>query len=275
MEHMNATCPRHGEYSDPSGRRHITECPDCQREAQRAHHDFRMRWGDYEHWWRCGIPARYRSRTLANWTPEGTAQQTAATAVQGYAERIRQRVEAGDGLTVLGPPGTGKTHLLTALVTAAHHAGIRGLYWSWPALIDEHRSSFKSPPDDPARRFMDNAATCPLLALDEIGHGTGTEWERLQLFELIDYRYREGLPILTASNATTKTLADLIGERLADRLREINAPVPIPGESQRARVKHDNTPAMDPPPESITITYHALGDMQEREITRPETRYSR
>ncbi|MDZ7789402.1 MAG: hypothetical protein U5L08_02690 [Xanthomonadales bacterium] len=71
MDELNTTCPRHGDYADPTGKQNIVECPDCQHEAQKAERDFRNRWGDYEHWQRCGIPARYRSRTLDNWRPAG------------------------------------------------------------------------------------------------------------------------------------------------------------------------------------------------------------
>jgi len=270
MEDINTTCPIHGDYADPTGRAHMSECPKCEAEARRLEREFQSQWIDYRHWTRCGIPARYLSRTLDNWTPDNANQQAAAGLVRNYAKTIRARVEAGDGLTLTGPPGTGKTHLLAALITAGIQAGIRGRYWSWPALIDTHRSSMKTAPDDPTRQAMDRAADAPLLALDEIGHGTGTEWERLQLFELIDCRYREGLPILVATNATTKTLPDLIGERLADRLQEVNAAIILPGTSQRSRTNHDNRPAINPPPNAITVTECRYGELREREITGPQ-----
>lgn len=271
MEQLTV-CPTHGDYRDPTGRQNVTQCPRCERAATESERAWRNAWSLFEHWERCGIPSRYRSRTLDNWTPASASQEAPARLLQAYASQIRPRVESGDGLTLLGPPGVGKTHILAALITAGHQAGIRGLYRPWPHLLAAHRLAMKAPADDPLRHAMDKATACPLLALDEIGHEGATDWERRQLFELVDYRYREGLPLLIASNATTKTLPELLGERLADRLQEVSAAVTIPGTSQRGQVRHGTEPALTPPPDSITVTAHRYGRTEAREITRSEYR---
>lgn len=267
-------CPLHGDYSDPTGRYRRWECPQCQREAQRVESDWRAHWRAYE-WWlnQAGIPRRYRNRTVRNWKPDGQ-DKSVVDLVNCYIDTLIGRFEAGDGLTLLGPPGIGKTHLLIGVISKACGHGIQAMYAVWPDLIEARRQSFNASADDPQRRALDDAATVPLLALDEIGLGSGTEWERSQLFELIDYRYREELATCVASNARDAGLTKVVGERLADRLGEMSATAVLRGNSKRGSIRIDDGPALEPPPDQITVTECHGSETRERTIThQPHVRY--
>lgn len=59
-----------------------------------------------------------------------------------------------------------------------------------------------------------------LLVLDEIGAGFSSDAERVQLFDVIDMRYKLGRPTVVLSNLTAKDMRPILGERTFDRLRE-------------------------------------------------------
>lgn len=262
-EPMN--CPEHGEYD---GFRYRRECPECEREAEKAIRRHDVAWSHYRWWDRSsGVPKRYQNRTVENWSPDGEHEDVVRI-VRGYAATVSDRIGAGDGLTFLGPPGRGKTHLLTGLVSKVCGMGIRAMYASWPDLIETHRASIKAPSDDPSRQALENVTTAPFLALDELGIGSGSAWERAALFELIDYRYREALPTCCASNATASGLAEVIGERLADRLREMNVTAVLRGDSRRGAVQISDGPALDRPASEITVRLCFEEQMTERTIDR-------
>ena len=76
-------------------------------------------------------PARFADATFASYRPETPQQAEAAEAARAFAERIRRQHTRSwlgrvfgkdegirDGLYLVGPVGTGKTHLLTAIYKA-------------------------------------------------------------------------------------------------------------------------------------------------------------
>ena len=183
-----------------------------------------------------------------------------------YEATIADRVAAGEGLTLLGPPGVGKTHLLAGLTTAACRSGFRAQYASWPILMDNARACARSRDSDP----IGEIAAAPFLAIDELALGQGTKWEITQLFNLLDFRYAEEQATCFASNLTTAELPERIGERLADRLREMNATLLLAGNSQRERAhEHPDQPAFaKPEPETLHVC--VAGEMVAREIRDPD-----
>ena len=59
-----------------------------------------------------------------------------------------------------------------------------------------------------------------MLVLDEIGVGHGSNAEHVQLFEVLDLRYKLERPTVLLSNLTTTALKAALGDRVYDRLRE-------------------------------------------------------
>jgi DNA replication protein DnaC len=68
--------------------------------------------------------------------------------------------------------------------------------------------------------MLDDFARASLLVIDEIGVGFGSEAEQVQLFDIIDARYKHRRPTILLSNLPAKDLKTALGERAYDRLRE-------------------------------------------------------
>ena len=72
-----------------------------------------------------------------------------------------------------------------------------------------------------------------LLVLDDLGAEKSSEWTKSVLFEIVDYRYNEMLPMLITTNCPPKELKEKIGDRNYDRIREMCALVSVTAKSQR------------------------------------------
>ena len=60
-----------------------------------------------------------------------------------------------------------------------------------------------------------------------------TDWVEEQFYLLVDYRYRQRLPVLASSNCRKEALAQRLDRRVMDRLRETCMMVEVVGPNQR------------------------------------------
>jgi DNA replication protein DnaC len=275
------TCPEHGErygYDLPTPGRITWECLACEKAARDAVRDWETQWRRYHYWDReSNIPFRFRNRTLANWARDARNEVVGA-ALDRYAAKIGEKIETGAGMTLLGPPGLGKTHILTALVSIAIREGASARYAVWPDVVTMVKNNFNLRRDEERSDPIEPLKTAKLLALDELAlKPSSSEFETGLLFELIDYRYRERLCTLVASNATAATLADAVGPRIADRLTECSPAVMMSGASRRAGAEGSTAGEwqMEPPPDEVVIRVHTQGKWREKPHSHERGRYDR
>ena len=69
--------------------------------------------------------------------------------------------------------------------------------------------------------------------MDDLGAEKPTEWTKERLFEIVDYRYSEELPIVITTNRTPKEMIDSLGARIYDRIKEMCVLVSTAAPSQR------------------------------------------
>jgi DNA replication protein DnaC len=257
-------CPAHG--VSYGGKAWENRCAQCESDARKALREWQEDWQIYAEWQR-QIPERFRTRTLASWTRTTRAQQVIGTAVDRYVDTLEEQYRTGDGLLMLGAPGLGKSHLLTAITAEAIAAGYRARYVVWPDVLDLVRAQFALQ-DRERRDILAGLKSTTFLAIDELGlRANASDFEHATLFSLVDHRYREQLPMLVAANATTQTFPDLVGERVADRLAECTATLVLTGKSQRGTAPRSTAPQLRPPPAELVTREHAAGRWTERTHT--------
>ena len=93
-------------------------------------------------------------------------------------------------------------------------------------LFDSLRRAFDKS-DNENGNLLDELKKAPLLILDDLGAEKPTGWTAERLYELINYRYMEELPIIVTTNCKPDDLKARLGERIFDRLRATCAYIPM------------------------------------------------
>jgi DNA replication protein DnaC len=178
------------------------------------------------------IPPRFRGQGFEEYRATNPGQQHALDVLSGYATDFEQHRAAGRCLTLLGGIGTGKTHLACAVLQQLANyrfpqregyaviVGYRVRYTTAPEIIRTLRATWNRDSNQTEEQAIQELVTYSLLVIDEVGVGFGTDGERAQLSELIDARYRVTKPTLVISNFGREGLAQFLGERVVDRLRD-------------------------------------------------------
>lgn len=152
-------------------------------------------------------------------------------------------IDRNEVLHVLGPPGTGKSHLAVALGVEAVKAG-RSVYFS--TLADIIASLAKAEREGCLRERIRWLARAALLIVDEIGYLPVVPGGGNLFFQLVNARYEKGAMILT-SNRGFAEWGDVFGDpvvatALLDRLLHHAAVIQIEGSSYRLRQHADLVP---------------------------------
>lgn len=127
----------------------------------------------------------------------------------------------GASLFLSGGVGTGKTHALAAVMSAAAVAGKSPRYASVPHLMAELRGKVKrdlGEGEPTAEQVVQGLSSWPLLLLDDLGAESPSTWVQETLYRIVDARYTNLLPMVVASNLSLESLIPFVGERTADRL---------------------------------------------------------
>jgi DNA replication protein DnaC len=146
-------------------------------------------------------------------------------------------------LHLLGPPGTGKSHLAVALGVEAVRAG-RSVYFS--PLADILASLARAEREGTLRERIRFLCRASLLIVDEIGYLPVGAGAGNLFFQLVNARYERGAMILT-SNRGFAEWGDVFGDQvvataLLDRLLHHAVVVQIEGASYRLRQHADLVP---------------------------------
>jgi DNA replication protein DnaC len=152
---------------------------------------------------------------------------------------------------LLGPPGTGKTHLATALGIDAVKAG-KSVYFGTLAEIIASLEKAEREGSLPTRiRFLTRNA---LLIVDEIGYLPLSKGGANLFFQLVNARYERGAMILT-SNRAFKEWGEIFGDNvvaaaLLDRLLHHAVVIQIDGNSYRLKAHQNLLPDTLMPPQN-------------------------
>lgn len=217
----------------------------------------RKRDGDYSAIYdkKSGLRSHWLNKTFENFEPRA-GQEKALKTAKSFADGFYTGEGAYSGIMLCGATGCGKTHLAAAIANQiiqeakisekdAETAGAFEYYSgraicpvrfsSTVELLTKLKAEYAGENDN-SECIMNAYKKSPLIILDDFGAERQTEWSIERIFEIVDWRYSDELPIIITTNATPEELKKKMGARIYDRLREMCKFEAISAKSQRVTV---------------------------------------
>lgn len=152
-------------------------------------------------------------------------------AALNYVKDFRTFLDTGQGLLLYGTVGTGKTYISACIANALIEKGYPCLVTNFARLTNIIQGKFND-----KQEYIDSLNDFDLLVIDDLGAERTTEYMQEMVFNIIDSRYRSGLPmIITTNMAITEMKApiNLANSRIYDRVLQRCHPIEVTGKSRR------------------------------------------
>lgn len=166
------------------------------------------------------VGARYADCTLANF--QATSKEQRAAVDQLKAIGLADFVRAGRGLIFYGTVGTGKDHLLAAMLFRAVAAGCSCYWINGLELLATFRDAIDSQTSE--RSLVKRFASYDVLAISDPTPPIPLRddaWRTELLYRILDARYRAAKSTwLTVNAKSPKDADELLTSQVFDRLRD-------------------------------------------------------
>lgn len=182
----------------------------------------------------------FHETNMMDWTFANDDRQNPkmSDAMQKYVNNFTEFRKEGRGLLLSGHVGTGKTYLAACIANALIDKGYRVKMAKFTDLVNTIQGMF-----DGKQQFINSLNNYQLLILDDLGAERKSEFMQEMVFNIIDSRYRAGLPLIITTNLSLdeiKKPQDIGYSRIYDRILERCFPVVVEGGSRRRQKVKDS-----------------------------------
>lgn len=166
------------------------------------------------------VGRRYENARLSTFETTCEQQKSVVDSLTEFASSIGDAVSAGRNLVLYGPRGTGKDHLLVAMLRAAIGDGWTVGWRDGQSMYGELRDAIDT--DRSEVRTLEPMLSPSVFAISDPTPPTGdikSDYQRTMLFRIIDRRYRDCKPTWVTINAENAQEAEKrIAPNIIDRL---------------------------------------------------------
>ena len=155
------------------------------------------------------------------------------TELYSYDKRVEEKMKAilamakayvrdfdkrRDNLLLIGPTGTGKTHISTAIARELMHKGYDVIYDSTQNILsdfeaDRFRNSYGRE-ENRSDKYLD----CTLLIIDDLGTEFSNQFTVATIYNLLNTRQNKGLATIISTNLSPEELARKYEDRVYSRI---------------------------------------------------------
>lgn len=162
------------------------------------------------------IPKKFWSAELDNYQPISPAQRRALEVCKDFVFNFNP--EEGKGITLVGSPQMGKTHLVVGILKALYRQKrVRGFFFDTKEMLFQLRF-YAGSQEDKYSRLLRFLMRIPVLVLDDLGSERLSDWSIEVLSLLITYRYNHQLSTLITTNYQLKKSEEDLLNSLEERL---------------------------------------------------------
>lgn len=154
-----------------------------------------------------------------------------------YVANFDAMRKQGTGLLLCGQVGTGKSFLAAAIANELISQGTPCLMTNFSRIISRVSEKFGGD-----QKYLDGLNRFDLLIIDDLGAERDSEFTWEKVMNVIDARYRAGLPIVITTNLGPKDFADstdIRRQRVFSRLKEMCVLLEVKGTDRRSRKMQD------------------------------------
>lgn len=165
-------------------------------------------------------------------TDDGKSRKLSKVA-RNYVENFKELHLAGKGLLLYGGVGVGKTFAAVCIANALIDKGTPCMVTSFTRLLNVIGGIFEGKQEQ-----IDQLNSFPLLVIDDLATQRSTEYAEELVYNVIDSRYRAGLPLIVTTNLTGAQLQNpdtAQKQRIYSRLYEMCIPIKCEGEDRRKK----------------------------------------
>lgn len=170
---------------------------------------------------RSGISNEFRKKTFDNFKYDSDLQLIKAYSIsKGYVEDFKNiEKNRTNSIILTGQVGSGKTHLSMAICNCLMDKGIGVIYMGYREEIVRIKQNIMDPYY--YNKIMNKYKNSRVLLIDDLFKGNITGSDINIIFEIINHRYFNNLPVIVSSEKSLKEIID-IDEAIGSRILEMS-----------------------------------------------------
>lgn len=214
----------------------LCKCANEKREREIAEQKHRELVLQAERYRKMGFP----ESDMQNWNFANDDMSNArlTQAMHNYVDNFKDMLKDGKGLLLHGTVGTGKTYAACEVANALIDKGYPVLVTNFARLTNTLQGMF-----DGKQEYIDSLNRFAMLVIDDLGAERKSEFMQEMVYNIIDSRYRSGLPMIVTTNLAMdeiKSTESIGNARIYDRVLERCFPIEVTGASKRRKAVRES-----------------------------------